>query len=32
VEVSLIDDEHDTYEPDTGIWYSIVDAIIWYEE
>jgi len=32
VEVSIIDDEHDTYEPDTGIWHSIVEAIIWYEE
>lgn len=32
VEVSLIDDEIDTYEPETGYWHSIIDAIIWYIE
>ena len=32
VEVTLIDDEIDTYEPETGYWHSIVDVIIWYEE
>ena len=32
VEVSLIDDERDDYEPETKRWRSMVEVVIWYEE
>lgn len=32
VEVSIVEDERDTYEPDVDIWHSMVEAVIWYEE
>lgn len=32
VEVAIVEDERDTYEPEAKIWHSMVEAVIWYEE
>lgn len=32
VQVSIVDDERDMYDPETKLWHVIVEAIIWYEE
>lgn len=32
VEVSIVEDERDIYEPVTKLWRSLVEAVIWYEE
>ena len=32
VQTVIIEDEMDTYEPERGLWRSMVEAVIWYEE
>ena len=32
VEMCIIEDEMDTYEPETGYWRSMVEVVIWYIE
>jgi len=31
VQVSIIEDERDFYEPATKVWHSMVEAVIWHE-
>lgn len=31
VEASVVQTERDAYDPDTGIWHTILDVEIWYE-
>lgn len=32
VQTVIIEDEMDLYEPERGLWRSMVEAVIWYEE